>query len=406
MEDYTPYLHFVLIIQPLLFALQLYTYKSVFSKPHRILGAYMLIITAYFFVNAAFITKPLGIDHITYYFITPLFVSLNPFYLLYVKALTTEKFRFKKKFLLHFCPALLLILLNLFSSFGGFYVDLPPDAPIGTKPHADFLAVTLGIKSVFLAIAIYYLQVVTYVFQMIRMLIGHKRKLNFYFSYKENISLNWLWLFISTLLLFTLFDALVYFTTWFESSKAIYFIIMVLFNNFLGYFGLKQTDIYLTHITPVPLSDKPSDNVILDLPNAEIDAFEDTVSSIESKYSGSSLMEDQKNELLQRLIELMEKEHVFQDSNLTINDIAYRLKTNYKYISQVINEKLNRNFYHFVNEYRIEQAKLMLVDKTYDNLSLEGIASMVGFHSRSAFNNAFKKYTGLTPTAFKLGQEG
>lgn len=402
MEDFSPYLHFVLIIQALLFALQLFTYKSVFSRPHRILGTYMLIIGIYFFVNASFITGPLGISQITYYFIAPLFVCLNPFYFFYVKALTTEKFRFKPKMLLHFLPAIILAIHNLLSVAGGYFIELPPDAPDGMQPHADFLASLSGFSVIFLAIAIYYIQVIGYTARMIFMLIQHKKKLDVYFSYKDNISLNWLWLFISILLLFTVFDALVYFTTWFKDTRFIYFIIMVLFNNFLGYFGIKQTDIYLTRITHLPVK---SEVVIPVIEQSQPLAIVDEDITTENKYSGSSLSEEQKIELLHKIIELMEKESIYKDSNLTINDIAFRLQTNYKYISQVINEKLSRNFYNFVNEYRVERAKEMLLDKSFDKLSLEGIASMVGFHSRSAFNNAFKKYAGATPTAFKNSQQ-
>lgn len=403
MEDFSPYLHFVLIIQALLFATQLFTYKSVFSRPHRILGSYMLIICVYFFVNASFVTGPLGISHITYYFIAPLFVSLNPFYFFYVKALTTEAFRYKPKMLLHFMPTIIIALHNIFSVAGGYFIELPIDAPAGMQAHADFMAYQSGFGVIFLAIAIYYIQVILYTTRMIMMLISHKKKLDVYFSYKDNISLNWLWLFISILLLFTIFDALVYFTTWFQDTRIIYFIIMVLFNNFLGYFGIKQTDIYLTRLTHLPINIVTKEAVAIEsTPNVIID---EDVSS-ENKYSGSSLNEDQKAELLQKIIELMEKDLIFKDSNLTINDIAFRLQTNYKYISQVINEKLNRNFYNFINEYRVEKAKEMLLDKSFDKLSLEGIASMVGFHSRSAFNNAFKKYTGATPTFYKNSQLG
>jgi YesN/AraC family two-component response regulator len=121
---------------------------------------------------------------------------------------------------------------------------------------------------------------------------------------------------------------------------------------------------------------------------------------IDEKYSGSSLTDEQKNLLLNQLIELMNSSTIYNDSNLTISDVASKLKTNYKYISQVINEKLSKNFYNFVNEYRVEAAMKMMKNHEFDNLSLEGIAGMVGFRSRSAFNNAFKKVTGFPPSHY------
>lgn len=401
MESLGSYLHFVLIIQPILFAVQLFTYRGMFSKPHRVLGSYMVLITFYFFVNAAFITEPLGIDHICHVFIIPLFIALNPFYYLYVKSLTSEGFKFNWRLWFHFLPAIAMLLFSVIGIIGNYLPELSPEAvAAGAKSYADFLYFATHISAVYFAIAIYYIQFVAYTILMVVMLVQHKRKLAHYFSYTENISLNWLWVFIAIYMLFSSFDAIVYFTSVFKTSKEIYFFIMILFINFLGYFGIKQTDIYL-----VKLRNASTDFAgnVLDQPVNEI---EETVvpeigsSTIDEKYLGSSLAEEQKDQLLEQLLKLMDNSTIYNDSNLTISDVASKLKTNYKYISQVINEKLNKNFYNFVNEYRVEAAMKMMKNHEFDNFSLEGIAGMVGFRSRSAFNNAFKKVTGFPPSHF------
>lgn len=402
MESLAHYLHFVLIVQPILFAVQLFTYRGVFSRPHRVLGYYMVLITLYFFVNASFITLPAGIDELAHIFIVPLFVSLNPFYFLYVRSLTSENFRFRRICLLHYLPALLLLLLALIGFSGGFVPELPAEAlAAGVKPYADFLWVVTGVPSIYVAIVIYYLQFVIYTVLMINMLIQHKRKLAHYFSYTENISLNWLWVFMAIYAGFNLFDAVVYFTTLFESSKEFYFLIMILFVNFLGYFGLKQTDIYLVRLksSSVPF-DPPSEVSAVISDQVIPDVVENEVVNHDEKYVGSSLSEEQKEVMLKQLLDLMSDRQVYSDVSLTISDVAARLKTNYKYISQVINEKLSKNFYNFVNEYRVNAAIEMMKNPEYANLSLEGIAGMVGFKSRSAFNNAFKKVTGFPPSHF------
>ncbi|MCD4795326.1 MAG: helix-turn-helix domain-containing protein [Bacteroidales bacterium] len=97
----------------------------------------------------------------------------------------------------------------------------------------------------------------------------------------------------------------------------------------------------------------------------------------------------------------MEEKKYFLNPKFTIEDCAKELHTNRKYISQVINESLEINFNNFVNEYRVKEVRKFLINPEYNNYSLNGIASMAGFHSRATFNSAFKKFTGLTPSYFK-----
>ena len=105
--------------------------------------------------------------------------------------------------------------------------------------------------------------------------------------------------------------------------------------------------------------------------------------------------------LLSKLKNLMQTEKIFIDHKLSIEDVALKSESNTKYISQIINETYNKNFYNFINSYRIEEAKKLLVSEGNEKYSILGIAQSVGFVSKSTFNVAFKRYTGLTPTEFK-----
>jgi len=77
------------------------------------------------------------------------------------------------------------------------------------------------------------------------------------------------------------------------------------------------------------------------------------------------------------------------------------LGINSKYLSQSINEAYSRNFFLYVNELRVEKAKSYLRTEAHANFSIEGIARQVGFQSKSSFYIAFKRITGLTPSAFR-----
>ena len=122
------------------------------------------------------------------------------------------------------------------------------------------------------------------------------------------------------------------------------------------------------------------------------------------KYSNSSLTEDKKTGLKEKLQQYMELNEPYRNPNLTINELAGSLNLPVKTISQVINEGFDCNFFDFINRYRIELAKRLLVENVADNqkpLTIQQIFYDVGFNTKSAFNRAFKKNTGLTPTAFR-----
>ncbi|MFH2095736.1 MAG: AraC family transcriptional regulator [Bacteroidota bacterium] len=119
------------------------------------------------------------------------------------------------------------------------------------------------------------------------------------------------------------------------------------------------------------------------------------------KYEKSTLSDEQKEKLINDIRYLMEEEKVFLQPDLTIDDVAGSLEAYKKYVSQVINEKYGKNFNTFINEYRIREARRMLIDNEFQHLSIEGIAKTVGFNSKSSFNTFFKKVTGITPSYFR-----
>ncbi len=118
------------------------------------------------------------------------------------------------------------------------------------------------------------------------------------------------------------------------------------------------------------------------------------------KYSGSQLSKEQKEVLLTRILESMEKEKPYLKKDFTLEIFSKNLESSRSYISQIINEELNQNFSNFINEYRIKEARRILSDPRNKNLTIETMAHSVGFGSKSSFNIAFKKYTGITPSFY------
>ncbi|MBI4646187.1 MAG: AraC family transcriptional regulator [Bacteroidia bacterium] len=119
------------------------------------------------------------------------------------------------------------------------------------------------------------------------------------------------------------------------------------------------------------------------------------------KYVTSSLSEAQKEAMAKDVIRILEEKRLYIDSNLTLDTLAIQVNTNKHYLSQVINEQIKKNFYTFLNEYRVKETQKLLLEPEYENVTIEGIGNLVGFKSKSSFNTAFKKITGMTPSEFQ-----
>lgn len=119
------------------------------------------------------------------------------------------------------------------------------------------------------------------------------------------------------------------------------------------------------------------------------------------KYKDSILTKEKSKQLAIQLEEVMKIQKPYLDENLDLQSLSYILKTHPKKLSQAINENFKRNFFEFINSYRIEEAKKMLSDTTYKEHKIYEIMYEVGFNSRSSFNSAFKKATGRTARQYR-----
>lgn len=118
------------------------------------------------------------------------------------------------------------------------------------------------------------------------------------------------------------------------------------------------------------------------------------------KYAASSLTDQKKQDLFQRLETLLQEEKVFTDNLLTKEKVAELLDTNRTYLSQIINEQTQQTFTQFVNGFRTKEAVRLLSDP--DNQTpLKAISAELGFNSMTTFYNQFQAATGMTPTQYR-----
>lgn len=123
------------------------------------------------------------------------------------------------------------------------------------------------------------------------------------------------------------------------------------------------------------------------------------------RYVTSPLTEEQKTRIHTQLLAHMDEAKPWQNQELALEDLAASLGVNGRYLSQVINELMQQNFFDFVNSYRIRRAQEMLLSATFRNYTVHAIAQECGFKSRSAFYTAFRQVTGKTPSEYKKGLE-
>ena len=97
----------------------------------------------------------------------------------------------------------------------------------------------------------------------------------------------------------------------------------------------------------------------------------------------------------------MGEKEFYTSSLASLANLAKQVHESTHHVSQVINEKMGKNFFELLAQYRVESAKKLLSGSEKDTLTIEEIAEKVGYNSKSAFNTTFKKLTGQTPSQYK-----
>ncbi len=168
------------------------------------------------------------------------------------------------------------------------------------------------------------------------------------------------------------------------------FVLLVGFIYWISYSAMNQPQLFVPFINREfqPSSNKPGIPPLV-------------VRKSPVKYSSSTLTASEAGRIEQTLLQLMEVEKIYTDTELNIDRLAAVLHTNRHLLSQVLNQRLNQSFYDFVNGYRIAEARKLLCDVKFAHIKISSIAYDAGFNSLSAFNDVFRKHTGTTPSAYR-----
>lgn len=333
------------------------------NQSKAILGGFLLI---YSIELLQTILEDLGI---TAYYPNLLFLPLNFYYLLmplfffYVKHISKSKIS-KRNLLFLFLPGVIefVVWCILFMQNSSLKLDLYRSEEF--MIYLDLITFLSYIYSIYYSVII------------IKYINKHRKNVENFYSNTEGKLLLWaktVIIFLLSylfLLMFYPFEETVY-------TNAFFSFINVIFIFWLGITGIKQKTIFeqstKVHTeTVVKTADKP------------------TVAH-----------DDLHTKNYNRLIKLMEEDKFFLNSNISLADVAQKLKIPQRNLSELIRKESQSNFSQFVNYYRVEEAKKLLVDTKNNNLNMLGIAYDSGFNSKASFYSVFKKFTSQTPNNFK-----
>lgn len=144
---------------------------------------------------------------------------------------------------------------------------------------------------------------------------------------------------------------------------------------------------------------KQTKNIQIQLPE-DVQEPEKQEKTIESKYKTNKISTEECQRLTEKLEALMLRDKPYTNPDLKIADLATMLGRSAHTLSYLFNQHLNRNYYDYINDYRIEEFKRLINEDEYSKYTLGALAELCGFSSRASFFRYFKKATGITPNEY------
>jgi AraC-like DNA-binding protein len=124
------------------------------------------------------------------------------------------------------------------------------------------------------------------------------------------------------------------------------------------------------------------------------------------KYIKSGLKEKQATEYLSQLLDIMTNDKPYLNRDLSIQDLSSLSGIPRHYITQILNENHGKNFFTFINDYRVNEVITRFGDPANNSFTILAIAYDSGFNSKTTFNAIFKSVTGMTPSEYRMSVTG
>lgn len=366
-------------VQGVFLAVILWNLRTGNKISHRVLAAFLLLFALQMMYFVLWDSKTiLKIPHLSLV-LAPLDFAIGPLFFLYALTLTRRNFTLNEKHLLHFIPV-----IAGFLYFFTFYQLSSAEKISFNLQSYEQMPVRWQTFSMVSTV-----QTSIYLVLTVLLLLQHVRRVKKYYSSIEEIDLGW----IRNILLIIVFG--------FISCSAItvmgwkwsnyYSNIVFSFSIYaMGYYGMKQKSIFADIHEDIQLHETEPAVMVAAQPEA-----------IAKKYERSGLSEEKARQYLANLQLLIMKEKPYLNPELTLQQLADQLNISLHHLSQILNQYKQQNFFDFINQLRVEEFKYRLADPSKQHYSLLALALDCGFNSKAAFNAAFKKHTGITPSAYR-----
>ncbi len=357
-------------------------YKTQKSFSDRILMVWMLVFSSHLTLplmialgNQFFIDKVDGLD-------IGLYTLHITFLYYYSSSITNHIKKFLFKHLLYLIPtALIYIIQNAIDTNIQYLKDLIE----AYFYNNEWLFHLSGVVTLNMVFCVYFAD------KIFRLLSEHRKNVKNNFSYNKNVDLQWLKnmniaaLIMTVMTVFFLFGILKGILSG-QLLNNIYFSLISIFAISLGYWGLKQKRIF-SFVQP---KGKLSESEIHE-ENQQIQKRSNPIYDF-----NPSATKD-----IETLLNFMKEEKPYLDSDLNIGILANKLNLHSHQLSKYINNYFNKNFFEFINDYRIDEFKKLIANPKNKNYSIIGIAFDAGFCSKATFNRIFKNATGTTPSQYR-----
>ncbi len=360
----------------------------VINKKSKSKGDYvlMLLMLLMGFNLLGYALEVMGIDTdypIFLGFYTAVGLLMGPLVYLYILSYTNSSQKFNPLYLLHALPYLFfttVVFLQFTVNSQGSIIEDKYIIEDSQKP----IFFIMGLFRVFWG--------TIYLIAGLIILKKHSLKISKQFSYTENIDLKWLKYVL--IMMIVIWGTVIFINIISNFNKFIDYrlgdniiqLVITIVVFLTGYFGIKQQIIF----SPSTGNMQSSEKLKISTGSNEV----------KKQYLKSGLSKEDSQNHLHRLQNYMKAEQPYSNGKLSLKEVAEYLDISPNHLSQVINENLNKNFFYFVNGYRVDLVKEKMRDSSNKNITLLGIAYDSGFNSKSSFNSIFKKITGLTPSQY------
>lgn len=341
-----------------------------------------VFLTIWLTVIAVFLGSGLLPFEVVDYFkpgIMPVLFLFGPLLYLYVSSLSIENFGFKKSQLLHLLPMIAVALHRSTIDV----VSVSTSSNLAENPSFIYNKIYFSLLMV---------SVFAYWIFSLKLILKHRREIPFQFSnYTAKNSLGWLIFVLSLFLVLFITDFVGTFLIRVLDLKLLKIsflnLNLTLFTFIMIFFAINQSSIYKT-------------GKINKVEN-EIPEVEDISDNSEFKPARTVLGEKQITELTALIIQYLKEKKPYLNPDYSLQMMADDLNISRHKLSETINSGQKKNFYKFINEFRVQEVKEMLVNPAFSHYTVLGVGFECGFNSKSSFNRIFKEETGFTPTEFK-----